>query len=86
MNSKSGYTVTGPNGNTIFLPAGGYWDDDNGGLKKAGTDGVYWSSSLYTPSPWNGRALQFRSGTVLKAGECSCNRYCGAVIRPVMDK
>lgn len=41
----NGYVVTGPNGNSIFLPAAGYRGDS--GLNNAGSYGYYWSSSLY---------------------------------------
>lgn len=44
LNGVDGYRVTGPNGNSIFLPAAGYrycTEFDN-----RGTTGRYWSSSL----------------------------------------
>ena len=44
LNGVNGYRVTGPNGNSIFLPAAGFrsrtW------LYSRGMDGAYWSSSL----------------------------------------
>ena len=41
---RKGYDVTGPNGNSIFLPAAGY---RNGiGVRSVGSDGYYWSSSV----------------------------------------
>jgi hypothetical protein len=40
----SGYQVTGPNGNSIYLPAAGYRDCD-GDVYGVGTYGRYWSSS-----------------------------------------
>ena len=45
---KSGYKVTGPNGNSIFLPAAGYRNKSS--LIDAGESGYYWSS---TPSGSN---------------------------------
>ena len=42
-NGVSGRKVTGPNGNSIFLPAAGYYSSS---LNYAGSDGNYWSSSL----------------------------------------
>ena len=46
---KKGYTVTGPNGNSIFLPAaGGRYDDT---LGEVGSSSFYWSSSLNTDYP-----------------------------------
>ena len=46
QNGVNGYKVTGPNGNSIFLPAAGFMD--NSSRYKAGSYGVYWSSSLNT--------------------------------------
>ena len=40
----NGYKVTGPNGNSIFLPAAGYRNGTEAG--GSGVDGGYWSSSL----------------------------------------
>ena len=40
---KNGYNVTGPNGNSIFLPAAGYRYGSS--LNDAGSDGYYWSST-----------------------------------------
>ena len=42
---KKGYDVTGPNSNSIFLPAAGYRSDVS--MKYIGSDGYYWSSSVY---------------------------------------
>ena len=44
MNGVAGLTLTGRNGNAIFLPAAGmYWFDD---ILGAGEDGNYWSSTM----------------------------------------
>jgi hypothetical protein len=40
----SGYVVTGPNGNSIVLPATGFRGCD-GGVYYVGSDGYYWSST-----------------------------------------
>lgn len=75
---SNGYKVTGPNGNGIFLPAAG--DRLGSSLLIAGSDGFYWSSSLYssnTRSAWN---LSFYSGG------CSVYyyyRYFGQSVRAV---
>lgn len=43
-----GMTFTGPNGNSIFLPAAGeYWGNV---LKKNSNAGNYWSNTRYTPN------------------------------------
>lgn len=39
----NGYNVTGPNGNSIFLPAAGNYNDTE--LRDCGEDGYYWSSN-----------------------------------------
>ena len=44
INGIYGYTVTGPNGNSIFLPAAGYYDGAKG--YSIGSIGNYWSASL----------------------------------------
>ena len=55
-----GILVTGPNGNSIFLPAAGYrW---NGDLYRAGSLGYYWSSSLGTSFSRSAYYLRFDSG------------------------
>ena len=43
QNGKRGYKVTGPNGNSIFLPAAGYRGGSS--LSIAGEYGNYWSSA-----------------------------------------
>ena len=45
QNSVNGYNVEGPNGNSIFLPAAGYYSYQS--FKDAGTRGFYWTSSDY---------------------------------------
>lgn len=44
LNSVNGYRVTGPNGNSIFLPAAGYHRGT--GVSEQSSYGYYWSSSL----------------------------------------
>lgn len=39
--------ATGPNGNSIFLPAAGYYTDLKKSLFGAGEKGLYWSASPY---------------------------------------
>ena len=48
MNGLSGYKVTGPNGNSIFLPAAGIRRDTS--LYDAGSYGDYWSATPYSDS------------------------------------
>lgn len=49
QNGTNGYKVTGPNGNSIFLPAAG--NRNGSGLGYAGFAGYYWSASLYGSLP-----------------------------------
>lgn len=43
---RKGYTLTGPNGNSIFLPANGIINTDFGeGIFDKGISGSYWSST-----------------------------------------
>ena len=79
QNGKNGYTVTSKsNGNSIFLPAAGYRHD--GSLYDAGGDGIYWSSSLNTGSPYFAWGVYFFSGNVDRYYDY---RYCGQSVRPV---
>ena len=78
QNGVYGGKVTGPNGNSIFLPAAGnrYYMSVNG----AGSWGVYWSSSLYTDRPSDAYHVYFDSGEV---GRYRASRYFGFTVRPV---
>ena len=60
QNGVKGYKVTGPNGNSIFLPAAGY----RGGwsLYGAGEDGYYWSSTPYESTGNGAYHLDFYGG------------------------
>ena len=74
-----GYTVTGPNGNSIFLPAAG--SRSNQDLHDAGSYGYYWSSSLYTNYSYYAYYLSFYSSNV---GSYYYYRYCAFFVRPVL--
>ena len=78
LNGTDGYKVTGPNGNSIFLPAAGYRDGES--LSYAGSYGVYWSSSLHASLAHYARKLYFHgSGHSTDYG----SRYFGRSVRPV---
>ena len=81
-NTRKGYTVTGPNGNSIFLPAAGYRFERY--LMDAGKVGTYWSSSVcedgYTESAG---LITFRNDDY-GVGE-GFQRFYGITIRPVTD-
>lgn len=59
QNGVNGVLVTGPNGGQIFLPASGARTND--GLDNAGSDGYYWSSSLFSSYDDLADCLLFRS-------------------------
>ena len=56
-NNVNGYEVTGPNGNSIFLPATGYRSLSS--FYNAGSKGYYWSRTLYGDSPDQAYNLYF---------------------------
>ncbi len=71
-----GYTVTGPNGNSIFMPAAGYRKEDT--LHSDGSYGYYWSSTPYPESTQH--AYYFCFG-----GMGWHKRYLGHPVRPVLE-
>ena len=77
--TRRGYTVTGPNGNSIFLPAAGcrYYSD----LDNAGSYGNYWSGSLSTDVSGYAYGLYFNSDNV---GWSYNYRYSGQSVRGVL--
>lgn len=80
INGVSGYTVKSKkNGNTIFLPIAGYYNE-NKNLMTA--NGYYWSSTLYTDYCNNARLLQLTSDNISSS---LAPRYYGYPIRPVSE-
>ena len=80
MNGVDGYTVTGPNGNSIFLPISGYFSDTN--IEDIGYNGTYWSSEL--KSDYSSQAYVI---DIYNDGDISLftnSRYYGLSIRPVL--
>ena len=79
QNGVKGYKVTSKsNGNSIFLPAAGYRYGSS--LDSAGSYGDYWSSSLYTDSPYLAWGVDFNSSNVVRDRN---DRYFGFSVRPV---
>ena len=78
QNGVNGYKVTGTNGNSIFLPAAGYRFYSSLGV--AGSLGYYWSSSLFTDSPYDALRVSFDSDYVNRS---TTDRYYGQSVRPV---
>ncbi len=71
-----GYKVTGPNGNSIFLPAAG--DRNGSSLLGQGSNGYYWSSTPYGTS--TAYSLTFYSG---RFSRYWYRRGYGFSVRPV---
>ena len=78
QNGVTWQKVTGPNGNSIFLPAAGYRYDSS--FSHAGSSGYYWSSSLYTGSPLYGWYLYFNPSNFYMNYN---SRYYGRSVRAV---
>ena len=81
LNGINGYEVTGPNGNSIFLPAAGcrLFSD----LYADGAGGFYSSRSLDSSRPYNAYKLEFGSGGVQLY---IFNRHYGYSVRAVLKQ
>ena len=81
QNSVNGYLVTGPNGNSIFLPAAGYPQST---AATVGYEGYYWSSTPYGSYTSTAYYLHFsrRSYHLYYFG----NRFSGHTVRPVAEQ
>ena len=80
INGHDGCRVTGPNGNSIFLPAAGYrlwWSSD-----LVGSYGFYWSSTPYEGSAWDVYDLYFFIGHYFRDWDLNGR---GFSVRPVID-
>lgn len=81
-NGVNGYKVTGPNGNSIFLPTGGFKSFSE--HKYVGEYGYYWTSTYTYPKniTWTSlaRIIFFRDGEIRVANE---GRDLGCCIRPI---
>lgn len=77
QNGVNGRMVTGPNGNSIFLPAAGYRGSS---LYDARWDGRYWASSLYESILCNAINISFHWDSVNWG---SSSRLYGQSVRPV---
>ena len=78
LNGVNGYRVTGPNGNSIFLPAAGYRDGTV--VYDRGDNGNYWSSSLVSTYSLRTYLLEFNYNYY---DWYDCYRYYGQSVRPV---
>ena len=83
INGLNGMLLMGRNGNTLFLPGSGLWDDayhDN-------SCGHYWTSSLDPIDCKMAFAYWFNSSGFFTSQrrDCEENRYIGFSIRPVLN-
>ena len=81
-----GYSIISiKNGNQIFLPAGGYFD--NSSIIDKGTYGYYWTSTL---CPWDPQDTEysyyFYFTNDYSVWDCAARRRYGFLIRPVCPK
>ena len=80
QNGHNGYRVTGPNGNSIFLPAAGFRHGSSSGY--VGSGGGFWGS---TPHESNTRrAFNLRFDSSIRNGGWGSRRY-GYSVRPVLE-
>ena len=84
LNGIKGYRVTGKKSGytnkSIFLPAAGEWGDTYSNF--VGSNGYYWSSSLYSDDPRYAYYVDFYSSHVGRSSEV--RRY-GLSVRPVSE-
>ena len=78
-NGVPGYEITGPNGNTIFMPASGNYMGSS--RYNAGIGGLYWTATSPITEKGNAYYLHFDIGRNI----ISADRYYGLAIRPVID-
>ena len=78
QNGKNGRLVTGKNGNSIFLPAGG--EHYGSYISNGGTQGSYWSSSLSVDRPDRAWRIYFGSNGF---STFDYHRPYGRSVRPV---
>ena len=87
LDGIAGYKVTGPNGNSIFLPAAGYYFYEPGSLLSGvGESGYYWISTSDGGIAINwyfAKCICFDSDDYAYYDQL---RFIGASIRPVTDK
>ena len=76
--AHNGYLFTGPNNNTLFLPAAGGRHDTS--LEGAGSSGIYWSSSLDEYSSAYAKSVFSWSESVYRYSDY---RFYGFSVRPV---
>ena len=85
QNEVCGLLVTSNgNGNSIFLPAAGYYDGETLYPEEANSYGMYWSRTLDSSDSYNARRMDFLP-TFMRAGYTQF-RSKGLSVRPVRVK
>ena len=82
VNGVYGYRVTGPNGNSIFMPAAGWMNIDE--VYDNAESGNYWTSNRESSSSTSAYYLEFYTGGDIDV--TSFNNYTGFNVRPVCDR
>ncbi len=80
QNGMNGHLVTGPNGNTIFLPATGFYNE--GSVSDVGKSGNYTSRTITVTAPYNSHVIFFLNGGA-PSYRANPNRSRAYTIRPV---
>ena len=80
LNGVNGRRVTGPNGNSIFLPAAGSRLGTSS--YNVGSNGDYWSSTPYEDDDYYAYYLYFLSDSFVRRWD---DRYYGQSVRPVLE-
>ncbi len=80
LGNHKGYKVTGPNGNSIFLPAAGWRVGPS--FRYQGEDGFYWSSTPYEDSTNEAYYLHLGSGKFYNVWN---DKDIGRNVRPVSE-
>ena len=78
LNGVNGMLLTGPNGNTMFLPAAGYQFQGESGV---GVQGNYWTRTINPNTNWHGAKKLYFTSSVFQAG--GSDRSIGYSVRAV---
>lgn len=84
LNEVNGELITGPNGNSIFLPAAGYCDEEEI-ARKCNSYGGCWSTALVEYDCTGAYGIAFDDEDFFTGDDVHETRYCGSSIRPVTD-